>query len=286
VVQSPRYLVQPESSTTNDFWLQVDLMEMSSRSSERYLIRLRDVTSNVRVQNLMWTFHSQVSHKLKTPLTKITGFLSILKEEHSTLSDPDKNSILAIMDRSATQLQKEIMTIFRYLEVLNTAESAHSCCSLAEISAVIVEIKAGLELKSIDMSYENLDNPANIFVSASCQIMELVLWELLGNAKKFHPDQSPALEIKISRAFADVRIQISDDGLTLSPEQLTKMWVPYYQGEKYFTGQAPGMGLGLSMVAYLIWSIGGTCRAYNREDGPGIVVELVLPVDKRSEAPE
>ncbi|HXV44764.1 MAG TPA: response regulator [Anaerolineae bacterium] len=286
VVQSPRYLVQPESSTANDFWLQVDLMEMSSRSNERYLIRLRDVTPNVRAQNLMWTFHSQIGHKLKTPLTKITGFLSILKEDYSTLSDPDKNSILAIMDRSASQLQEEIMTIFQYLEVLNTAKPAQSGCSLAEISAVIVEIKAGLELKSIDVSYENLDNPANIFVAASCQIMELALWELLENAKKFHPKQSPGLEIKISRAFADIRIQISDDGLTLSPEQLTKMWVPYYQGEKYFTGQAPGMGLGLSMVASLIWSMGGTCRAYNREDGPGIVVELVLPMDKRSEMPK
>ena len=38
-----------------------------------------------------------------------------------------------------------------------------------------------------------------------------------------------------------------------------------------------GMGLGLSMVATQVWSLGGTCRSYNRDDGPGIVVELVLP---------
>jgi hypothetical protein len=40
------------------------------------------------------------------------------------------------------------------------------------------------------------------------------------------------------------------------------------------------MGLGLAMVATLVWGVGGTCRAYNRQDGQGIVVELVLPLAK------
>jgi hypothetical protein len=56
---------------------------------------------------------------------------------------------------------------------------------------------------------------------------------------------------------ATVNLRIDDDGLTLSPEQLARAWSPYYQGEKYFTGQATGMGLGLSMVATLVWGAGG-----------------------------
>jgi K+-sensing histidine kinase KdpD len=75
-----------------------------------------------------------------------------------------------------------------------------------------------------------------------------------------------------------VRFQISDNGLTLSPEQLTSVWRPYYQGEKYFTGEARGMGLGLSIVASLVWGVGGTCHIYNRTDGPGVTVELKLPL--------
>jgi nitrogen fixation/metabolism regulation signal transduction histidine kinase len=55
------------------------------------------------------------------------------------------------------------------------------------------------------------------------------------------------------------------------------MWYPYHQVEKYFTGQIPGMGLGLSVVAALIWSVGGSCQAYNRPEGPGVIIELVLP---------
>jgi nitrogen fixation/metabolism regulation signal transduction histidine kinase len=38
------------------------------------------------------------------------------------------------------------------------------------------------------------------------------------------------------------------------------------------------MGLGLSMVAALIWEAGGDCKFRNREDGPGVIVELALPL--------
>ena len=55
------------------------------------------------------------------------------------------------------------------------------------------------------------------------------------------------------------------------------MWTPYYQAEKLFTGEVRGMGLGLAMVASLVWEAGGSCRMFNRADGPGITVELLLP---------
>ncbi|NJN95863.1 MAG: sensor histidine kinase [Anaerolineales bacterium] len=71
---------------------------------------------------------------------------------------------------------------------------------------------------------------------------------------------------------------MADDGQVLPPEQLAKVWTPYYQAEKYFTGQVAGMGLGLSMVAALVWRVGGVCRMYNRPAGPGVVVELVVPL--------
>ena len=73
-------------------------------------------------------------------------------------------------------------------------------------------------------------------------------------------------------------LSTADNGILLSPEQLNHVWQPYYQAEKNFTGERPGMGLGLPMVATLVWESGGRCRIRNRDEAPGVVVELELPL--------
>jgi K+-sensing histidine kinase KdpD len=115
-------------------------------------------------------------------------------------------------------------------------------------------------------------------LTLSVQGMELALREILENAKKFHPQRTPAVEVMVSHASDNICLQVCDDGLTLSPEQLVQVWTPYYQAEKNFTGQVSGMGLGLPLVAALVWNVGGTSRLYNHPDRAGVVVELTLPL--------
>lgn len=75
-------------------------------------------------------------------------------------------------------------------------------------------------------------------------------------------------------------IEVEDDGVSLTPEQMQRALQPYYQGEKTFTGQVHGMGLGLSLVCSLVWEVGGECSLRNREDGDGVVVELRIPTSR------
>jgi two-component system cell cycle response regulator len=282
-LQSPHYLVRPESPTTGALWLQVDLLEMTPGALEGYLIRLRDVTASIVEQRFIWTFQAQVRHKFRTPLTHLVSsfdLLEMLEERRETLPDEERKSIISTARRSVRRLEGEIRDIFQYMETTDMVKPGRGRFCLAEIPAVVGEIGAGLGLKSISTSFAGPGNLDDVYVAISPQAMEMILEELFENAGKFHPEKSPALEIKMSGAPGGVRIQVCDDGLTLSPDQLAKMWTPYYQVEKYFSGEVPGMGLGLPMVASLVWGVGGTCRAYNREDGPGIVVELVLPLAK------
>jgi K+-sensing histidine kinase KdpD len=105
------------------------------------------------------------------------------------------------------------------------------------------------------------------------------LWEVLENAQKFHPQHTPKVDISISSFDAQtIRLCVQDNGMTLSPRQLERIWVPYIQGEKSFTGEVPGMGLGLPLVSTLVWQAGGSVRLTNRVDQPGVIVELLLPI--------
>lgn len=275
----PLYLVRPASGMAGAFWLQVSLVEMQAGPDEQYLVRLRDVTAQVVEQGLTWTFHGQISHKLRTPLNHLLASLDVLHKE-TALPEPDAKALLSIAHSGAIRLNEEILDIFQYIEALEGAKRStylQGECSLSEIETIVAKIALSLELKAIAVSHEDFKDPAQTYLQFSRQAIELILWELLENSKKFHPQKSPVVEIKSFPETKRIRMEIIDDGIHLAPDQLAKLWRPYYQAERYFTGQVRGTGLGLSMVASLVWSAGGTCRAYNRPDQSGLVIELLLP---------
>ncbi len=281
---TPLYLVRPESEAANPLWLQVERLSMPAGAGERHLLRLRDVTAAVTAQRYMWSFHNQVSHKLKTPLTLIVSSLDLLQEEGTELAEEDQRTLLSTAHQGAMRLLTQIQEIFRYLDTPLASRKGSGRCTVADIPCIVADIKTRLEIDSVEVvpvasahaPFPKMD-ARHLYLPLSRQGMEMVLQELLANAQKFHPERSPHVEIRISGRADGIRIEVCDDGQTLSPEELSRMWMPYYQVEKHFTGQMAGMGLGLPMVASLLWDVGGTCRSYGRQDKPGVVVELTLP---------
>jgi K+-sensing histidine kinase KdpD len=135
------------------------------------------------------------------------------------------------------------------------------------------------ELQIVTVEFQIAEETADLHIALSQNILEIILWAILENAYKFHPQGNPVIEVTIAcESDNAVQLTIMDNGIHLSAEQLTQVWTPYYQGDKYFTGQIKGMGLGLAMVASFVWSVGGHCRMYNRPFNPGMALELVLPV--------
>jgi CheY-like chemotaxis protein len=89
----------------------------------------------------------------------------------------------------------------------------------------------------------------------------------------------PAVTIRLDAAAGDaLAISIADDGPGLTADLLTLAWRPYYQGERSFTGQIEGMGLGLPLVARIVHGVGGRYAIANRDDAQGTVVTLTLPL--------
>lgn len=267
------FLVRPESPTSKAFWLQVSALDLPSNTDR--IIHLHDVTDQMTSQRNEWEFHSLVRHKLSTPLTSMLLSLEFL-QEIASLPAEEAAELARMAASGASRLQSQADDIFQYLLAPRLAQP-DGRIGLSHLRPMIAQVSADLDLQSVSVSVQ--EQPDDPQITLSRQAIELILLEVLENAKKFHPQQTPQVEVAIFRMDARaVRLTISDDGLTLSPEQLTHVWTPYYQGEKYFTGQVKGMGLGLPRVANLVWSAGGTTHLYNRADQPGVVVELVLPL--------
>ncbi|MCB0210202.1 MAG: response regulator [Anaerolineae bacterium] len=273
----PRYLVRPETSTAEAFWLQVNIFEGPAKAEAGRIIRLRDVTQQMTLQRDMRGFHASVLHKLRTPLTIATSSLQLLTEHAQQLPLDEIISFSKTAYLGVKRLKHVVNDVLQYMHVPTLVEPEEGF-KLSQLPEVVNQLCDSLGLR--DITVAELNYPENMQLKLSHQAVELILIEILENAKKFHPNQNPSVEVSVSYAGNEkIILRISDNGLTLSPEQLRKVWTPYYQGEKYFTGEIDGIGLGLSMVSSLVWGVGGRCSIFNCSPGPGVTIELVLPLN-------
>ncbi len=270
------YLVRPETPTTLAFWLEVDRINLPAGELDGLLIRLRDVTDKMSQQRQMWTFHGLISHKLSTPLTGLINSLYLLSNDSMNLEAEEVKEFSDIALQSAQRLNTQLRDIRNYLRTPDLARPGEGC-NITCTEQILAQINEELELDKVSLSMQG-DLGGSRFILSS-QAVELILHQLLENARKFHPTNAPTVAIDLFAAQPGrVTIRLSDDGISLAPDQLAEVWIPYYQAEKGFSGEVSGMGLGLAMVAALLWSVGGTYHMSNREGGPGVVVELTIPL--------
>lgn len=269
---SDRYLVRPEGAEPA-LWLRVELFDLPSHNTGTRLVRLHDVTARILAQRQVWTFHSFLSHKLRTPLTSMLMGAGILARQKSNLS-PDLLMLVETTYAATQRLKSVVDGVFRYLEapMILTHGPGITC---AELPALITPIATDRGVTELTVQIDPV--LTEIHLGLNTQTMELVIGELLENARKFHPERRPTVQISITPRDNHVQITITDDGLTLTAAQLAQIREPYQQIDQEFTGQVPGVGLGIPTVARICWSAGGTFQISNRADGPGIMVELVLP---------
>jgi two-component system, cell cycle response regulator len=232
-------------------------------------------------QQSVWSFQSLIRHKLSTALGQLIGGLNLIKGLDLVPAQGTLAEMLSIVSHGATSLQTDVSDIFQYIDAPDLIRAQHGRCSVAELPSIIADINANLAIATIQVQPSTAWEPNAVDLAISRHGLRLILGELIENAWKFHPRQDPAIEIAITSEDNTLQLHVRDDGLSLAPDQLARVWLPYYQGERYFTGQVPGMGLGLPMVANLLWRIGGSCRIDNRAPGPGVDVEICIPFAER-----
>lgn len=271
----PRFLVSPEGHNAPERWLRVDLLPPNNGDDARVL-RLRDVTEQITSQREMWTFHAMLGHKLRTPLVGILGGLNILSGGANTM---DRESIARIADVALTgarRLRAEIDDILHYLRPPADFYGLEAP-TVSEAATLGAQIAADLEVEHMTIQVE--PGLGDRRLAMTRQGIEVTLREVIENAVKFHPQQNPHLELSLEAGpERRLTIHLLDDGPGLPPEHLPHVWRPYYQGERSFTGQVDGMGLGLALVARIVHAVGGHCQLANRSDSHGTVVTLTLPL--------
>jgi two-component system sensor histidine kinase KdpD len=216
------------------------------------------------------TLLDAIAHEFKTPLTTIKasttallaprppepgrqrGYIELVDEEADRLGGLVTEAIqMARFEAGQVRLQPGQIPVVELLE------------------AAIANASQRLRGRRID-----IDVPAALpDVMADREMMELALRQLLDNAAKYSPPDSP---IAISAAAANDRvvIRIRDFGKGIPLAESVRIFDKFYRGRQD-RGQIPGAGLGLAIARAVVESHHGTIRVENAaREGAVFSVEL------------
>ena len=279
---APCYLVQPETPNARAFWLLLEAIDMPVKSENSRVVRVRDVTEMLSTHHDTRKFHKAITHKLRSPFSTMVMGMSMLEHRLHSLSEAEIKNFVEISMESINLMAHDVNEILDYIDAPMAMES-NLLFEINSLSEIVQSLKVELSLAEA----RTMVNPAlvNSRLAISDYAFELVLGELLENSQKFHPGHAPNVEVLVEPDSDDqfAQVIVKDDGISLTAEQLNWARLPYYQGEKFFTGETPGLGLGIPTVTSIIWQVGGQVTLHNREDCPGLVVILSIPLAREDQ---
>ena len=224
-------------------------------------------------------FIGVLTHDMRTPLTSIKGYGSILRSQE--LPREEQVHIMNIILRSQDNLLELVNNILEIQKLQSGApillERSHF--DLNEIVQMIIEtVQAEAIRKEMTLTYQAPTAP--IHITADRQKIQRVITNLVANAVKYTPHQGE-IRVKLWENGRYAITEVQDSGFGIPEEQLPYIFerfrrVPGHQGK------ATGTGLGLAIVKSLVEAHNGDIAVTSQED-VGSTFTLKLPLQLESE---
>jgi len=263
--------------------------ELTERQQTQLLLTERNqqlAISNeelARATRLKDEFLANMSHELRTPLNAVLGMTEgLLEEVFGPLSDQQVKALNTV-DHSATHLLSLINDILDVAKI----ESGQIDLDYASVSPVplcsssLAFIKQQALKKRIHLETMLASNLPSVLVDE--RRIRQVLINLLSNAVKFTPEggkvtlaMAPHLEAEPSNPRHYLRIAVTDTGIGIAPENISKLFQPFVQIDSALNRQFNGTGLGLALVKQIVELHGGRV-GLTSELGVGSCFTIDLP---------
>ncbi|HET6809624.1 MAG TPA: ATP-binding protein [Acidimicrobiales bacterium] len=212
---------------------------------------------------------STVSHELRSPLTSVKGYTSLLLNRWDRLADDDKKMMLEQVQHDAdrvTRLITELLDISRLAS--GRLVLRRQMVDLGEVAGSVVQ-KVAMEYPDLDADVQFPENLPSVYADPD-KIVQVVT-NLVENACKYASPKG----LKVAGAFDDdeVTISVTDRGEGISPEDLPRVFNRFFRRAE---GRPTGSGLGLWISRGLVEAHGGRLEVESVL-GRGTTFRFALP---------
>jgi signal transduction histidine kinase len=231
-----------------------------------------------QLETMRQEFISNVSHEIQSPLTSISGFARVLREQQLSIAERDRYlTIVELESKRLSQLSDQLLK-------LTSLESQHHSFEPRlfllgpELKTVILSSEPQWLDKEIDVSAELED----VSIIADKELLNQVWINLLHNSIKYTP-RGGAISVRLALATAGmaagerVVVTFADTGIGISEEDRERIFLRFNKADRARNRAAGGHGLGLAIAKKIVDMHHGEIQVYSAV-GAGSEFRVVLPL--------
>lgn len=247
---------------------EVEVATAELRAANKKLIDLDQTKSE---------FISIASHQLRTPLTVIKGYISMMLEgSFGPLTDQENDSLKKVYESNERLIQ-----LVENLLDISRIESGRLEFNFKEgklesvVESVIEELKRNVEDKNLKLEYKKPAKPLPKLVFDEQKIRQVIM-NLIDNAVKY--TKQGRITVELEAQGKNLRFSVSDTGMGVSPHDLPNLFMKFSRGKGTSLVHTGGNGLGLYVGRMMIEAHRGKIWGESAGAGKGAKFCFSLPI--------
>lgn len=250
-----------------------------SEENQRVLRQLQ--TTNEKLKALDETkdeFISMASHQLRTPLTSVKGYVSMVLEGDAGKLNPMQQKLL---EQSFTSSQRMVYLIADLLNLsrLRTGKFVieNHPSNLADvIEGEVEQLKATATARNLKLTYKKPDNFPTLMLDET-KIRQVIM-NFVDNAIYYTPSAGK-IEIGLVDKDSSVEFTVNDNGIGIPSSEQHHLFNKFFRAKNAQKARPDGTGLGLFMAKKVIVAQGGAL-IFNSKEGKGSTFGFSFSKDK------
>lgn len=248
--------------------------EISSKN-----IELEDANTHLKqLDEAKSEFLSIASHQLRTPLTGIKGYLSMLVEGDYGKIPGKINDVLKQVFEASNRMA-------RLVDVFLNVSRIESGRLKLELNGFDLNELVYRSVKDLTINANESDLKLNFkkdnevyIVKADSDKIKDVLLNLIDNAIKY--TKKGSIDVKLSKKDSHALVEVSDTGIGLEEGDIDKLFNKFSRGQDSTKINTGGSGLGLYVAKKIIDAHGGKIWVESSGKGNGSKFSFTLPLSK------
>lgn len=214
-----------------------------------------------------------LAHDLKTPLTSVIGYLTLLRDENQ-ISEELREKYLSISLDKAERLEDLINEFFDITRFnLSNITLEYSRINLTRLlQQLIFEFRPMLQEKNLTCQ---LRIEPDVMLRCDADKIQRVFDNLLRNAVNYSFSNS-TIEVSAIRHTSYITITFVNQGNTIPEEKLQRIFEQFYRLDTARSSNNGGAGLGLAIAKHIIELHYGTISVSSRDEM--VTFEVILPL--------